>query len=48
MLFKKLFDKDSRAIFENIEGILNLKETCLFQGNFTLNLDLKAKFAAMQ
>jgi hypothetical protein len=39
--------KDSRVIFENIGGILNSKEFYLFQGNFTLNLDLKAKFAAM-
>ena len=35
--------KDSRAIFENVGGILNSKEFCLFHGNFTLNLDLKAK-----
>ena len=39
--------KDSRAKIKNIEEILNLKETCLFQRNFTSNIHLKANFAAM-
>ena len=35
---KLIWSKDKEIIFENIVGILNSKDFCLFQGKFTLNL----------